>query len=283
MGMKIPGIGEVKPVYLYAGGGAVAAAVLYGFYKKRQNAANTAAQGASTAAGAVGDTSNQGDGSIDPVTGVPYADEGGVYGYGGIDPSTGVPYNYENTAFQQYEEYGSQQQYSDNESWADAGIQYAQSDLGATQALAQQSISDYLAQNPQGLPAAEYDLMSELLALIGPPPTGSFKLHEATTITGGNPPGGGGTTQTYKSLAAGEVIQVDVNIVKPKTMQTVANQFGISLQHLINNNPGSSASTTGDVKVPYLVQKGDSLTSIASKFAISPEHLAQMLSSQGII
>ena len=282
--MKIPGIGEVKPVYLYTGAGAVAAAVVYGFYKKRQSAANLAAQGASDAAAANAATSNQGDGSIDPVTGVPYADEGGVYGYGGIDPSTGVPYNYEDTAFQQYEEYGSQQQYSTNESWAEAAIEYAQSDLGATQALAQQSVSDYLAQNPQGLPASEYDLMSELLALIGPPPTGSFKLHETTTIQGGNPPqGGGGTTTTYKSLAAGQVIQVDVNIVKPKTMQSVANQFGISLQHLINNNPGSNAGTTGDVKVPYLVQKGDSLTSIAAKFGISPEHLAQMLSSQGII
>lgn len=276
MGMKIPGIGEVKPVYLYAGGGAVAAAVAYGFYKKRQ----TAAQGASTAAAAVADTSNQGNGSIDPVTGVPYADEGGVYGYGGIDPTTGVPYNYEDTAFLQYEEYGSQQQYSTNESWAEAAIEYAQSDLGATQALAQQSVADYLAQNPQGLPASEYDLMSELLALLGPPPIGSFKLHEATTTTTG---GGGGGTTSLKTLAPGDVINVGVNIVKPNTMQAVATKYGISLQHLINNNPGSSAGTTGTVQVPYLVKSGDTLTSIASRFGISPEHLAEDLSTQGYV
>lgn len=272
--MKIPGIGEVKPVYVYAGAGAVAAAVVYGFYKKRQ----TAAQNASTAAAAIADTSNQGNGSIDPVTGVAYSDEGGVYGYGGIDPSTGIPYNYENSAFAQYEEYGSQQQYSTNESWAEAAVEYAQSDLGATQALAQQTVSDYLAQNPQGLPANEYTLMSELLALIGPPPTGSFVLHESTTTTTTS----GGTT-SLKTLAPGEVINVGVNVVKPKTMQSVANQFGISLQHLINNNPGSSATSTGLIQVPYQVKSGDTLTSIASKFGISPEHLADDLSTQGYV
>lgn len=273
--MKIPGIGEVKPVYVYAGIGAVAAAVAYGLYKKHQ----TAAQGASTAASAVSDTSNQGNGSIDPTTGIPYADEGGVYGYGGIDPSTGIPYNYENSAFEQYEEYGSQQQYSTNEAWAEAAIEYAQSDLGATQALSQQAVSDYLAQNPQGLPANEYTLMSELLALIGPPPTGSFTLHE-------NPTGGTGTTTTtgsLKTLAPGDEINVGVNIVKPNTMQNVATKFGISLQHLINNNPGSNASTTGVVQVPYQVKSGDTLTSIASRFSISPEHLAEDLSTQGYV
>lgn len=280
MGVKIPGIGEVKPVYVYAGTGAVLAAVAYGFYQKKKSAANSA--NAAAAAAAVSDTSNQGNGSIDPVTGVAYSDEGGVYGYGGIDPETGIPYQYENSAFSQYEEYGSQSTYSSNTDWANAAIEYAQSDLGTTQALAQQAVSDYLAQNPQGLPANEYTLMSELLALVGPPPTGSFVLHEATTISGGNPPSGG-TGTTLKTLAPGEVLQIQVNIVKPKTMQTVATQFGISLQHLINNNPGSSASTTGIVNVPYLVKSGDSLTSIASEFGISPEHLAEMLSSQGIV
>lgn len=275
--MKIPVIGEVKPVYLYIGGGVVAVAVAYGYYKKKKSA--NAAAGATAGANAVGDTSNQGDGSIDPVTGIPYADEGGVYGYGAVDPSTGVPYQYESTTS------ATTQQYSTNEDWASAGIAYAQSDLGATQTLAQSAVRDYLAQPVSGLIPAEYTLMSELLALIGPPPVGSFKLQENFTTGGGNPPsnGGGGTASTTKSLAPGEVIQVQVNIVKPKTMASVAKQFGISLQHLINNNPGSSSTTTGVVNVPYLVKSGDSLTSIASRFGISPEHLAQELSTQGII
>ena len=277
--MKIPVIGEVKPVYLYVGGGVVVLSVAYGYYKKKKSA--SAAAGASAGAAAVSDTSNQGDGTIDPVTGIPYADEGGVYGYGAVDPSTGVPYQYESTTT------ASTQQYSTNEDWASAAIAYAQSDLGSTQTLAQTAVSDYLAQPVAGLIPAEYTLMSELLALIGPPPTGSFKLQENFTTQGGNPPaggGGGGTVaSTTKSLAPGEVLQIQVNIVKPKTMATVAKQFGISLQHLINNNPGSSSTTTGVVNVPYLVKSGDSLTSIASKFGISPEHLAQELSSQGII
>ena len=278
--MKIPGIGEVKPVYLYAGTGAVLAAVAYGFYKKKQSAASVANAAAATAA--IGDTGNQGNGTIDPTTGVAYADEGGVYGYGGIDPETGIPYQYENSAFSQYEEYGSQQTYATNEDWASAAIEYAQSDLGATQVLSQQAVSDYLAQSPQGLPANEYTLMSELLALIGPPPTGSFQLHEATTISGGNPPSGG-TGGTLKTLAPGDVFNVAVNIVKPKTMQSVATQAGISLQHLINNNPGSSASTTGVVRVPVEFKSGDSLTSIAARWGISAEHLAEMLSTQGYV
>lgn len=91
-----------------------------------------------------------------------------------------------------------------------------------------------------------------------------------------------GTTGDYP-LTPGQEIRVQVNIVKPKTMQSVANQFGISLAHLIEVNPGSSASTTGVVLVPYLVKKGDTIASIAAKFGISTEHLEAELAQEGVI
>ena len=168
--MKIPGIGEVKPAYLYVGLGSVGAIVIYGYYKKKSSSTANAA----AAAAAVSSTQNQGNGSIDPTTGIPYADEGGVYGYGGIDPETGIPYEYENADEQAYEEYGSQSEFQTNDEWAQAAIQDAQADLGAAQTLAQTAVSGYLGN--QALPANEYDLMQEILGLLGPPPVGTFPV-----------------------------------------------------------------------------------------------------------
>lgn len=271
--MKIPGVGEVEPKYLMLGGGVIGLIVIWKVYSSKK----TAAANANAASQAIADTQNQGDGTIDPTTGIPFADEGGVYGYGAVDPSTGIPFQYENQSAT-----SSASTYTNNQEWADAAIQYSQEDLGSTQALAQQAISDYLADKPGGLPANEYTLVSEIIALIGPPPVGSFNLFESTGTTGGNPPGGTGTG-TYKSLSPGQQINVQVNITGSNTMQKVATQYGIALQHLINNNPGSNASTKGVVNVPYEVQSGDTVDKVAAKFGIAPEHLEMELASQGII
>lgn len=84
-------------------------------------------------------------------------------------------------------------------------------------------------------------------------------------------------------LTAGQQIRVQVNIQPPNTMAKVAAKYGIATQHLIDTNPGSSASTTGVVWVPYQVQKGDTVTTVADKFGIAPEHLEEELSSEGVI
>lgn len=291
--MKLPGIGEVKKEYLYAGGAAVAGIIVIGIYRHRKstNAANGAA-----ATAAVSATQNQDSGNIDPNTGVAYADEG-IYAYGGITPTP-----YQDQAYQQYLEYGTQQTYSNNEAWAEAAIEYAQSDLGTTQILAQTAVADYLRQPVTGLPANEYTLMSELIALIGPPPEGTFRLHETTggtattgggtgtggILNGGNPPHGGSgavsaTTDQSIANSVGKQVQIDANIIPPNTMAKLAAAHGISLQHEINDNPGSNAGTTGVVHVPYLIKQGDTLESIASSFGIAPEHLALELAEQGVI
>lgn len=100
----------------------------------------------------------------------------------------------------------------------------------------------------------------------------------------GTPTGVGpvGTTGDYP-LTAGQEIRVQVNIQPPNTMAKVASHYGIALQHLIDTNPGSSASTTGVVWVPYLVQKNDTVSTVAGKFGISVEHLEQELSQEGVI
>lgn len=109
--------------------------------------------------------------------------------------------------------------------------------------------------------------------------TTSFTTTYGVTGPTGNPVASGGQS----ALTPGQVISVPVLITGGKSMASVAKQFGISTQHLIDFNPGSNANTTGTVNVPYLVKKGDTITSIAQKFGISPEHLEQDLSSEGVI
>lgn len=264
--MKIPGIGEVKPAYMWIGLGSIAALFGYGLIQKRKNAANAAAAAAATAAS----TTQTASGAIDPVTNVPYADEGGVYGYGGVDPSTGVPYQYEgNTSTTVSNEYAT------NEEWAQGAIQDAQADLGATQALAQQAVQDYLAQPIAGLPASEYTLMSEIIALIGPPPTGSFKLKENLGTTTGS--------SGYKTLSQVSVFDFPTDTRLYGSMQKTADAAGISLQHL-EQYSGQGANYSGPIHFPVEVKPGlNTLDQLAAFLKISPEHLEEILQAQGII
>lgn len=98
----------------------------------------------------------------------------------------------------------------------------------------------------------------------------------------GTPTGAPTSPTGNPSLTPGQVISVGVLIKPPATMASTASRFGISEQHLINFNPGSSSSTTGVVQVPVLVKQGDTLQSIAARFGISPEHLAQELQQEGV-
>jgi hypothetical protein len=156
---------EIKNEYVLIGGG-----ILFGFvfyYVERRHASTAAASAAATtqanAAGAVaGDT-----------------ESGYGYDYGGVDPETGLPFVAEANSGN-----ATASQYQTNEQWLEYAEEYAVQDLGATQALAQQALGDYLLNKPGGLPANEYTLVSEVLALIGPPPVGSFNLFEAPSTSG---------------------------------------------------------------------------------------------------
>lgn len=177
--MKLPLIGETKPVYLYAGGAILI--VGYVLWRKKQTAASAAAAQTST---------TPDPNAIDPATGMTYAEEAaGTYGatpaYGGIDPATGIPYANENT---QPVNTLSSSPITSNEQWATEALQDGQ-ELGATGALTEQAIQDYLSQSPTGLPGGEYELMQGILGLIGPPPVGSFRLIQQTApISTSTPP-----------------------------------------------------------------------------------------------
>jgi LysM repeat protein len=110
-----------------------------------------------------------------------------------------------------------------------------------------------------------------------------------TTVTtaygvSGPPTGGPNPTGAPVSLTPGQVISVPVMLTPQKNLATAAKQYGDSVAHLQQFNPGLSATAdSGTVNFPVLVKSGDTLNSIAAKFQISPEHLAQDLQAEGVV
>ena len=272
--MKVPGIGEVKPTYLYIGVGVSIVGVMYW---RKKNAAASAAAAASVAASSSGTSTDSG---IDPSTGLPYADEtssayggGSAYsGYGGIDPSTGVPYIYESGGT------GT----TNNTSGITTDSQWAQqaegdlvSTFGYSLTVAQSAVTKYMSQSLSGLNDQEYEAISAIIAELGPPPSGTFRLIHAPTSS---PPSTGGSS--LPQVHPGEVIKGPW-LLAPGSLNSVAARFGISPQHVIAENPGLTGKEKAPVSIfiPYQVQNGDSIQSIAAKYEISPEHLAQYVPS----
>lgn len=282
--MKIPGVGEVKNSWLAVGGAGFLGVLGYAYYKNHK-----ASQANAAALSSANDASQYSDTGGSPDYGTNY---GGEYyaGYGGVDPNTDVPYAYEN--YLDYGQSSSTSTYTTNEEWVTAAISAAQG-FGNTYAAAQKAVEDYMAQSPSGLPASEYAEMQSVVAELGPPPTGTFRLIQATPGTTSNPPsggqppsgGGGSTPVTDKSIAqsVGKVVQIPYLVKSPNTMAKTAAKFGISTAHLVSNNPGKTASYQGVVNVPMEIKKGMTLASIASAFGDGQEHMAQILSSQGVI
>lgn len=299
--MKIPGIGEVKPVYAVGGGALILGVVGYAYYKngkaKKAAAAATTTSAAVTAAGsssgidpATGipyvDEVGAGSSGIDPETGIPYADEEGEDNtYGGIDPNTGLPYYDEIT---QSSTTTNPNTITTNQAWIEQAESDAQNLFGATTAVAQAAVEGYMSQSSAGLPANEYTLMQSVVGELGPPPTGSFRLIQApsggtTTPTTGISTSGTGITTT---LTPGQKILVPYDINPPATVATVAQKFATGVPTIIAANPGlnlTANSTSVSVQVPWMVQAGQTLQSISTAFGIGEEHLAQILTTQGIV
>ena len=269
--MKIPGIGETKPTYVYIGVGVAIVGVMY--WRKKNAAASAAAAASVSSAG----TST--DSGIDPSTGLPYADEtssayggGSAYGgYGGIDPATGVPYIYESGATGTHNNNG----ITTDSQWAQQAEGDLVSTFGYSLAVAQSAVTKYMSQSLSGLNDQEYEAVSAIIAELGPPPSGTFRLIHASTSS---PPSTGGSS--LPKVHAGEVIKGPW-LLAPGSLNSVASRFGISPQHVIAENPGLTGKEKAPVTIfiPYQVQNGDSIQSIAAKYEISPEHLAQYVPS----
>lgn len=268
--MKLPGIGEVKPTYVWIGGGVVGGIVLYA-YAKRRAAKNAAAADTSSA------DSSTTDNSIDPTTGLPYADEGGVYGYGAIDPSTGVPYQYESGTTNATT---SANTITTNQEWLGQAEQDAQEIFGATYTLASGALGKFLAQTPGGLNDSEYLVVSEVLAELGQPPVGGpYRLiHAPSTptgggggITGGQPPSGGGGGTTTPPTGGGTVSPpvpaksyVSVSVVRfanpapwNSTISGIAQHYGYGGNWQAVWNDSRNAALRAKRGVPEKIQPGD--------------------------
>lgn len=196
---KVPGIGDVKPAYIWIAAGVSGGIVIYAGYKRK------AAKNAAVVAATSGDTSGGTDPGTDPVTGLPYSQEGGVYGYGATDPATGIPYQFESGGVNAAT---SGNTIASNAQWLSQAEQDATDIFGATYALASAALGKYIAQTPTGLDPDEYLLVSEVVAELGQPPVGGpYRLIRGSGagtpppppppsggggIQGGNPPQGGG-------------------------------------------------------------------------------------------
>lgn len=277
--MKIPGIGEVKPVYAVGGGALVLGVVGYAYYKNKKSQSAAAAAATTSAAASDGTLAGTGagDSGIDPSTGLPYADEegDGVGTYGGIDPATGVPYYDEIT---QSSTTTNPNTITTNQQWIEQAESDGQNLFGATSAVADSAVEAYISQTTAGLPANEYTLMQSLVAELGQPPTGGpYRLIQSS---GGSSTGTGGTATLAAS--AGKQILIPSNVVG--SVSKTAAHYGITVAHLQEYNPGLSATaTSGAIQVPYLITKSTTLTGLASLFGESAEHIEQVLQSQGIV
>jgi len=106
-------------------------------------------------------------------------------------------------------------------------------------------------------------------------PGDGYATTTATTAKGpaGTGGGGGGGPQLHE----GQVINVDYNS-GGQSWDQIAAKFGISGQHLADNNGQPASSKPPNVvKVPYRVGHGDTLQSVAEKFGISVQHLQEFL------
>lgn len=164
--VKIP-----KPA-LYMGVAGAAAIILYAYYQRRAGG------------GGGGNTPTDGgaDPSIDPSTGLPYADEfgGGYSGMGIYDPSTGGTIG---TGYGQII-----QQVSTNAAWTQAAVAYMTT-VGYEGTAVQNAIGKALL--GQALTQAELDIFNAARAVEGEPPNGYPPIHMVGNAPGGttNPPG----------------------------------------------------------------------------------------------
>jgi len=166
--MKLPGMGEVSNKNVAVGGGIVAAVVLFAYWKKRKAAPVAATDGSTVDPNA-----------IDPTTGIPYGQEAGGGGGYYTNASVANPYV---TQTSTADTGAGGQAYTNNAAWLLDAEQYAVNQFGVNYALATTAFGKYLAQTASGLNPDEYQAVSETVALIGPPPTGTHRLIQAAPV-----------------------------------------------------------------------------------------------------
>jgi hypothetical protein len=166
---------HVPKVAVYGGiGVAVVGGVLW--IRSRNSSAAAATAGTATAAA---------DPSVDPATGIPYAQEAAAAGYGG---GSGVGYGYPSGGgVYSTSAAPPAATYTDNASWAQA-VEQGLTGLGYDPISVGAAIGKYLAKLP--LTAAQTTIVQTAVAEYGPPPAGSFAIITTPgTVASGAAPG----------------------------------------------------------------------------------------------
>lgn len=210
--MKLPGVGEVKNKNVAIGAGVVGVIVLYSYMRKKR--------AVNTGAGAVDPN------AIDPETGIPYGQE---YGDGGgyyTNASVPNPYVTQTGTSNT----GGAQGYTSNVAWLSDAQQVAVNQFGATFALAATGLGKYLAQDHAGLNTSEYQIVSEVVATLGPPPNGGpYRLIQALNPPP-NPTPPPTTQPPVSNPAPAPVSRPSYFVYRVKTGDTftsIAKQFGV--------------------------------------------------------
>jgi hypothetical protein len=170
--IKVPGVGPVKPVYVYAGVGVIGGIVIYAYWRRGQ-------AGSEVTDSTATDTTDTTDTGTEAEPGYDYS-----LGAGGYDYGTGTSY-----PVYQYPSTGStivSSTPTTNAEWAQAAKEELENE-GVDSGQASGAIGNYLAR--LCLSSTQADLVRRAAAMVGNPPQGTFNI---TTCPG--TPAGGGTT-----------------------------------------------------------------------------------------
>ena len=180
--MNLPGIGQVKSTYVYAGA-AVAGGVVLVAYMRKQSAAAAENTGVDETAGTYDAAA---EASAESTYGYDYSASG--YDYGGISVGGSYPdYRYPSYTSPVYS--GTP---STNPEWSDQ-VQEELTDRGVEALAISSAVGRYLAK--LCLSDAQADIIRQAIAAGGEPPQGQYSVTVCPPSGGGTPPpsGGGGT------------------------------------------------------------------------------------------
>jgi LysM repeat protein len=277
-GTHVPGIGHLSKKEMTIGAVAVGGVVVIGLYRSHKNSQAKAAAAASST------TSGTTASNLDPATGLPSGSPEDIAALQGQSQyANTTAYGYASGGYSTNTT-GTLQGFTSNSQWAQAAQEYLTNYTAgsADPSTIAAALGAYI--TGSYVTAAQHTIIEQAIAFEGAPPqsgTNGYPPSINTTppSTGTGTGTGTGTTNTTKVPANGTLLLIPYNVRAGMNIPQIANQFGLSVPHLLQYNPGKvNPSPIGtSIIVPYEVKTGMSLTSIAQAFGISVDHLLQYL------
>ena len=236
--MKVPGIGEVKPVYVVGTVAAAGGVIIYAYVKNRN------ANAAAASVAATGPSADQ----IDPATGLPYSQEQGAMDtgaaftpYGGIDPSTGIPYIDE--VGNPGGVGGNPNPITTNTVWSQTAQQELENTFGYSTSTSQSAVRKYLGQK-DGLTHDEASAIQTVVAEIGTPPTGG--PYRIITATAPVPPS---STQVAVPNTVGKTAGTAHNLIVSAHLVPIAPPGQKATQKVKSTNPKAGTKVAPGTRI----------------------------------